>query len=425
MNGWPKEVTLNIIKTKITDIHNNYEEFKKASIAMEKETLEFLESLIEQIPNATSGPLIPKTPKVPKKRELKRIQTIPEDDVVIGDSKTLESLSEISHMSEQTYEDVPPARMRRAASQKAAQSIKDQQALGIGSKLRRPSSVEDTTINQTKVGSSRAKRTKSADSSDEEFTKRPSKFSKTKSKLQEDNEKTRQPETSKLEPVLTSNGESLDDKGIVTTQTSVQASRNKRQREKSEETLSRQNSRGSGKTWPEPAAKKANVEENYARESDVTMEASLYEDAIGKSIPMNSTMNPNTTVTIDRKIMDVTVVLDQMKMPLKMNETVTLQRVRNRESPDANATLVNEEPPTTEKTFPCSPRAGTSVLQSKTHLQNKMKTLREALANPEFDALITDDESSPEKEDKRNKATNMESRNEVSFASYQQHQRFS
>ncbi|XP_043278519.1 inner centromere protein A isoform X2 [Venturia canescens] len=411
MNGWTKEVTLNIIQNKITSIRDNYDEFVKAASAIEKESLEFLEGLIEQIPNAISGPLIPKTPKVPKKRELKRIQTIPEDDIVRNLPKTSETLAENSRTSELVFDDAPPPRIRRAASQKAAQKIKDQEALGVGSKLRRPSSIEDSTISQPKGHLSRVKRTKSVlDTSDEEDTKRPVKLSKIKSKSQDNSEETKELDSSQLELDRTINHESQNKKEIPTRETSVRVSRNKRQREKSQESSTRQNNSGSGKTWQEPAAKKANIDESCAPETDVTMDASLYEDAIGKSIPMNSTMNPNTTVTIDRKIMDVTVVLDHIKMPRQMNETVTLKKT-TRSSFNADKTLVNKEQPIVENTIPQSPRA-TTVLQSKMHLPTKMQTFKETFANPEFDALITEDESSPEKEDKKNKKAN-EPKNKV------------
>lgn len=81
----------------------------------------------------------------------------------------------------------------------------------------------------------------------------------------------------------------------------------------------------------EPVAKKANIESTSTENETIvsgSVEASLYEDAVGKNSIVNSTMvNPNATFD-KRALMNVSVVLQNLPTPFaRMNETVTLSNV--------------------------------------------------------------------------------------------------
>lgn len=118
----------------------------------------------------------------------------------------------------------------------------------------------------------------------------------------------------------------------------------------------------------------------------------MYEDAIGKSIPMNSTMNPNTTMTIDRKMMNATVVIE------KINETIIIKKssMNPNSVPTSQKSSLNSAPG-------LSPAPALDpASQSKRTLQNKLKALKES--HQEFEALLTDDESSPERKEPPKKA---------------------
>ena len=377
MNKWSKETIFQLLTTNIANINAKFNECKKSTAAIHQETRDYLQDLLDQIPDALSRPLIPKTPKVPRKKELKRIETIPEDVAINNQSKLSTMLVE-EVKAETDEETAQPRVSRRAASHKAFTNIKKQQSLTMKKKMRRPSSSdEDSPI----VRSSHLKRTKSViTSSDEEESNRPRKYSRSK--------------VQKLENNLT--------KTVSDSETAKRGTRNKRPREDPDATLTGTAESGISKESEEPVSKKATIanETMDLPEADITVEPSLYEDATGKSIPMNSTMNPNSTVTFDRKMMNVTVVLESMQMPFKMNETVTIKPSTSAQN-SARNTLTNQEPVQPIKAILRSPPK--SAFQTKSSLHEQMRAMKETLANKEFDALITDDESSPEQ--KRPKKT--------------------
>lgn len=131
------------------------------------------------------------------------------------------------------------------------------------------------------------------------------------------------------------------------------------------------------------------INETSTEEPDITLtESSMYEDAIGKSIPMNSTMNPNTTVTIDRKVLNVTVVLEKMDETRTIDKTFmsTRSTSSNKQSlPIIVEHLINDEQMQTN-----SPAKNiTFAKETPSFPINIMKN--------NIDELITDDESSPDR----------------------------
>ncbi|XP_063982983.1 inner centromere protein A [Diachasmimorpha longicaudata] len=345
------EAAINIIRNDSETLQKKHVEILKCLGEREASELEFLRSIVAQIPSEASGPLMPKTPKASKRPPLQRIQTIPEDDVM--------NASEHTPKTESDDEELKPARSRRAASQKASESIKKQQSLTLNIKMRRPSHEQDVIVeaikNQT-LRSSRSKRPKASFSGSEEDDRPPPKVAKTSK--QESKHRSR-----KIKDEPLSEKDSSSDKNTPPTP-QIRVTR-------------------TGDPLPQISKKSETIIDETLElpENETITEPSLYEDAVGKSIPMNSTMNPNTTMTIDRKMMNATVVLE------KINETITIKKASISSQTSSQKTSLNV--PIISPVVPVS--------QSKKTLQNKLAALKESLANQEFDAILTDDESSPER----------------------------
>ena len=151
MDGWSRDKIIQIIASDMDSFNRRKEEIKRAIDEQVQENIEYLDALLKEITASKSGPLIPKTPKVFRKRNLKRIETIPED-----------AMMEISHVAsdttttqEQDMElDAPPEtgrRSKREASKKAGDIIKQQQSITLTTKLRRPSNDENDISCHSKV----------------------------------------------------------------------------------------------------------------------------------------------------------------------------------------------------------------------------------------------------------------------------------
>lgn len=127
---------------------------------------------------------------------------------------------------------------------------------------------------------------------------------------------------------------------------------------------------------------------NETMDADETS-ASLYEDAVAKPPVMNSTMNPNTTVTLER-MMNVTVLIEPIPNKKVFDETVTIQKASTMNK--LSSTENREVDPVQKK----------SVKEST----NNGGTNKHTLRIEQFNELITDDESSPERKEykmKKNK----------------------
>ncbi|KOX76379.1 Inner centromere protein A [Melipona quadrifasciata] len=363
-----------IIAKEMLNIHNYSLEVKTSIKNSLEETLDYLHSLISQIPESVSGPLITKTPKVLRKRDIQRIETIPENEVMIVDNTV--SNSTITHDKTETADEIVIGRIRRQASKVAADNIKKQQSLTLITKLRRPSTAEDNNRNSKRE--SRFKRKKSPrNSSDEESMQAPTKHSKMEENILSETI------TKKITDTNSQNHPSVND--VI-------------QQEKIEPLRSSMTTRGHSNSRKRTLTENENIENKNSNIIDDTViaptgndieEPSIYEDAIGKPIPiMNSTMNLNST--LPQKIMNATVVLEPLSA-IKLNETVTI----NKKLPDS-IKKSDEQKTTESKAEFKSPKLPNLKSRSITILQDKMQQLKEAMANKEFDELFTDDQSSPE-----------------------------
>ena len=266
---------------------------------------------------------------------------------------------------------------------------------------------------------SRSKRPKpSLRSSDEDEPKRPAKHVKTEDKIPGNSTQNKSP----------SSDESTFTEEEITQPKSKKLASMKRKHESNESKIS---NRPSSLKSMEPDIKKANiVDETFeAPSADDTIEPSMYEDAIGKAVPiMNSTMNPvsaaNVTHTINQtlisnearsnnptanetrtinsnaneplaRMMNVTVVLEPFK---KMNETVRVSKSSksssiSRSAKNANSAADNPAEKTNERNHSpfSAPLTAPKITLSK--LQPVV----------EIEALITDDDSSPERKVPRNR----------------------
>ncbi|XP_078044030.1 inner centromere protein isoform X2 [Augochlora pura] len=410
----------------ILNIYNHYTEVKTSINNNVEDTIEYLHTLLAQIPQSASGPLIPKTPKVTRKKGMQRIETIPEDEVVDTDATMSESRSINVKTNDKDNNEISSLEMtqgrtKRKASERAINIIKKQQSLSLASKMRRPSVPEEENQSlQPKKRESRAKRKKSPKNSSDEESLQPRKHNKT--------------EESMLRTVKTSVGENIDNDCTLKEEEMMETDEIKEPRKSS---FTHRSSR-------ENAFPLNNRNSNVMNDTVIAPkvavldEPSMYEDAIERTMPiMNSTMNLNSTHVIN-KMMNVTVVMEPLSTA-KLNETVTIKQ-NNKNSMQKLSELKNSKSqsefksPRTSKVQSQSefksPRTSKVQLQSeftspepmKTRtskrsknqspamtarrqeipspspkpLQDRLQQLKDAMVNKEFDDLITDDESSPD-----------------------------
>ncbi|KAG7203776.1 hypothetical protein KM043_013798 [Ampulex compressa] len=355
------------------DVHQNWTEAKKSINDHLENTISYLQALIDQIPESTSRPLITKTPKILKKRG-KKIETILENHVFDTDYTMSESnVSCNTNVTITNEECNSVGRGKRQASQKATDNIRKQQSFMRQKKLRRgsPENFDETYV-QKKVSDSHGKRKKSVRRrSDEDDNMGSFKQSKIEENVVQDNLK--EVTVVKME----NNKLSIE----------VPA---KPKREKTSITRKRSSRKRSLSHSPEPILKRAHIIDDtvLAPTMDDVQETSLYEDALGKPTPvMNSTMKINTMVFND-KIMNATVVLEPLN--IKLNETVTITK-------NSMKVLNNSLKRSSQKSMEQAKIEITSPKYSKTKiLPDKIEQIKAAMANKEFDDLLTDDESSPD-----------------------------
>lgn len=131
MDRATKEAAITMIKSDSKLFRKRYLEIMTTMREQSQDVMEHFKNMIEQIPARISGPLIPKTPKVVRKKVVPKIETIPEDATIAVES--------LSPAEDETEDDTVPVRSRRAASQRATESIRKQQSETLNAKLRRPS----------------------------------------------------------------------------------------------------------------------------------------------------------------------------------------------------------------------------------------------------------------------------------------------
>ncbi|XP_076300934.1 inner centromere protein [Lasioglossum baleicum] len=380
-----------MVAKEMLDVHNRFMDVKKSINDSMESTIEYLHTLLAQIPESVSGPLIAKTPKISRKKGVQRIETIPEDDVVFIDSRISDDTFNIKAEIRDSSLEVTRGRSKRKASEKAASNIRKQQSMSLATKLRRPSSIdrEDESIKTTRT--SRTKRKINVRSSSDEESQGPTKHSKTEESILRDTTPriVTEEQVDNNNRTLTEEVMMEEEQNKPPTKTSLTSKPNRKR------TLSNKKKSNSDVMNDTVIAPSTNGLDDR----------SLYEDAIEKTMPiMNSTMNLNTTHVIN-KMMNVTVVIEPLPMA-RMNETVTLNECKINDTQKLSQTRESKsqsesKSPRTSKVqsqpeFKSPEPMVRRTRSSSKPLQDRMQELKEAMANKEFDDLITEDESSPE-----------------------------
>lgn len=380
-------------------------EISKFLVDIVNESRESMGALFEQIKESSSRPLIPKTPKVGRKKNLKKIETIPEDDLVEIEKLTVKTLRKESEIQNDEEPLDTRRKSKREALKKAGDVIRQQQSIAVNSKMRRPSEDGNNTT-YSKASSTRdsqVKRLHSIRSSDEEESSNQPK----KQIKKEPRSSTRLTRNKQIEdPVLSANEEEI-----------IEAPPRKLSTMKRK--LDSIESRGSKRTLSprssEPSLKKAYVIDETIDGPcpDDTMEPSMYEDAINKAVPiMNSTMKPTslgnqTRVISKTSLNNQTHVVNETRVinQADNNATLTQNQIHGKM---LNLTVVLENVQTIEENGRIS-RAHSGKSSEIVKLETKEAspftipvaiprvTLTKMKAVPESDPLITDDESSPER----------------------------
>ncbi|OAD55998.1 Inner centromere protein A [Eufriesea mexicana] len=372
-----------MIATDILNIYNHSNQVKKSINDNLQDTLDYFHSLIAQIRQSTSGPLITKTPKVLKKKVIQRIETIPENDIINTDDATVNSFvihDKTENKDIQNENECSTiGRTKRAASRKAANNIKKLQSMSLSSKLRRPSNSSED-VNTNKKRGSRTKRKMSPkSSSDEDTTQGHRKHSKIEERV--------------FNETISKKATDINKQQSENYSSIIEDTIQQEKIESSKSSMTTRNSRKRTFSQSENAkSKKSNIIDDtvIAPIGNDIEEPSMYEDAIGKPTPiMNSTMNFNSTFTM-QKIMNATVVLEPLPA-MALNETVTINKNSTNSIRKSNGEKTFEV-----KTEVKSSKGSKYTSHSSVTLQDRMQQLKEAMANKEFDELFTEDESSPE-----------------------------
>lgn len=140
-----KKAISRMVQSDMSRIYKEYDETLNGIKSYKDDMIKYMNALLSQIAT-DAGPLLAKTPKMTRKRvAANKIKAIPENEVVEADevsdsSYSLRSLRS-SRMDSGNLElsEAQPARAKRGASIKAANSIKQQQSASLHTKLRRPS----------------------------------------------------------------------------------------------------------------------------------------------------------------------------------------------------------------------------------------------------------------------------------------------
>lgn len=143
-----KKTVLQMLQADFSRIHQESCEVSKTVQDLKHEAMSYIDALVAQIASSGSAPLLAKTPKVSKKR-ITRIKAIPENDELetsddgnsLCNSMSTRS-SRVNNVVLETSE-MPSGRSKRGASIRAADIIKKQQSINLGTKLRRPSKDEN------------------------------------------------------------------------------------------------------------------------------------------------------------------------------------------------------------------------------------------------------------------------------------------
>ncbi|XP_050446520.1 calponin homology domain-containing protein DDB_G0272472-like [Cataglyphis hispanica] len=373
MNIKSKDEIRDIIAKDFLSIHNRSVELRKRLDENFEDSVTYLRALVSQLSQHSSGPLVVKTPKIVRKKAVQRIETIPENEVFQReDISSVDSLQSLNEQKQEANEEMVGGRVKRSASKKAADNIKKQYSITLSGKLRQPSdeNENENVITKKIKRESQIKRKKSAtSSSDEEDTKSGSKYSKIDENQMEIKRSTRRTTKKKFEQI--------DEQQPVVVLTKTKQVEKIKKRDISESPKSIRSSRSSSKK----SQKEANEVNDVMSNIDDVEEPSMYEDAIGKPIPiMNSTMKSSSALS--GKIFDATVVLGRVSQK-KLNETVVIQKAPSKKNGQSN---------------------------KRTSVRNNLQSNEQTIQYNNYDELITDDESSPEEKQKKQNIKNEKTR---------------
>ncbi|XP_014612066.1 PREDICTED: inner centromere protein A-like [Polistes canadensis] len=386
MNNYSKDRIKAMIAKDAEDLFNRCEEVKKSIRDNADEILNYLQALVAQISQSSSVPIIAKTPKLVTRKGVQRIETIPENNILDITERVLSIDKDDKPKNEINLEETIGIRKKRHASKAAADNIRKQQSMSVTQKLRRPIESFQSNNNTNKVVSeNRIKRTKSSRSSDEDEDKRPSKHTKTENRKTNSND--HQKDINNEDNKMQISAE--EDKSVKVNDC----------------TYSLENRRSSGRKIARDNQKGNNNKSNEvnetppARITDDIDEPSMYEDALPKHPPiMNSTMKVSPNLI--NKIMNATVVLEPLPRQLLLNETVTIKKNSvnfiSNENNNKQQNIERNDNITSDNNKLNDCDSSDTKSQSKKEQKDKIQQLKEAMANKEFDELITDDESSPE-----------------------------
>ncbi|XP_070159069.1 inner centromere protein A [Polyergus mexicanus] len=369
MNIKSKKEIRDIIAKDLSSIHNRTVELQKRLDENFEDSVAYLRALISQLSQHSSGPLVAKTPKIVRKKAVQRIETIPENEVFQRENiSSTESLQSVNDKKQETNEEMAGGRVKRRASKRAADNIRKQCSITLSGKMRQPSDEnENENISRKKIKrESQVKRKKSAiSSSDEEDTKSDSKYSRIDENLMETKRSTRRATKKKFEQI--------DERQPIVALTKI------KQIEKSNISQSPKSIRSSRSRSKKSQKEEVNEVDDVTSNIDDIEEPSMYEDAIGKPIPiMNSTMKSNSVLS--GKILNATVVLGRLSQK-KLNETMIIQKATSKKNG-----------------------------RSEESVRNNLQSNEQTMQYNNYNELITDDESSPEKGQKKQNTTNEKKR---------------
>ncbi|KAM0732418.1 Inner centromere protein A [Formica fusca] len=372
MNIKSKEEIRDIVAKDLLSIHNRSVELRKRLDENFEDSVAYLRALISQLSQHSSGPLVAKTPKIVRKKAVQRIETIPENEVFQRENiSSAESLQSVNEQKQETNEEMAGGRVKRRASKRAADNIKKQYSITLYGKLKQPSDEnENENISTKKIKrESQVKRKKSAtSSSDEEDTKSGSKYSRIDENLMETKRSTRRATKKKFEQI--------DERQPIVALTKINQIEKIEKRNISQSPKSIRSSRSSSKKFQK---EEVNEVDDVTSNIDDIEEPSMYEDAIGKPIPiMNSTMKSNSVLS--GKILNATVVLGRLSQK-KLNETMVIQKAPSKKNG-----------------------------QSEESVRNNLQSNEQTIQYNNYNELITDDESSSEKGQKKQNTKNEKKR---------------
>ncbi|XP_071559656.1 uncharacterized protein Incenp isoform X2 [Temnothorax nylanderi] len=343
MNARSKSEIRETILNDLMVIHNRRVELSNRLRENLEDSLSYVRELAAQLSQPSSGPLVPKTPKT-RKRAVQRIETIPEDEVFQQENLSPASSVLSVNEEERKESEVVGRRAKRGASKRAADNIKKQSFILSNSvkKVKRDSQI---------------KRKKSAASSSDEDNNRISKYSRV--------------EESQTRRVTRKQSKQIAQPMEPTEPVEEAKSKNTEEDDNFESPVLRRSSRASSNTASFKSSQNREVnnvdDAIVAPNADDVEEPSMYEDAIGKPVPvMNSTLKHSLLP------LNATVVLERLPQQPKLNETVVIQKA-------ARNSKKSKEKESSKKTS-----------------QDVMQSYKAPAQYNDCDGLITDDESSPE-----------------------------